>query len=370
MTAPITPTHQHVNVNVQDGTDAAAIPSFAAAAWPTNLDAAVTAYERYHGELASRELSGTDPVLFPIRAQVRPSLESLPAVFDAQLATVRNAARRPGPTAHEYQELELPGSWLFGVENDPEHPRHAEAVALRKEISQRGTLTEHGRKAAEGTIAANKRAAIDTAVTSIVGELDQAEAKVRAQQASTRIKPKTEDINSAVSLAGQLEHLSPKHGSAILAEYITDLALAKNAHGAAAILPMLKSMFDDPKSGWAQDEGLHLLIQRAERLTSTWQGTVTAARLERIAKTRVDLSEYIGMLTDPAYEGMSLVDNEGNHRLFPEQAAPTDRLGDAQRLIEAKRATSIRIGGPTPEQRERDRQARRAMIAAAEQGDE
>ena len=320
---------------------AGAIP-FDAAPWPENLDTAVAAYEQDQNAIASKELEGSDPVLYPIRSKVRPSVEPLLGAFDAQLADVENRHRRPGPTGDEQNELNH--GRLRGADSDV-HSYHKEWLALQAAIAQRGTMTAHGYEQAKRDIAANRKAAVTAALEDVRKDLDVADAVTRAQRDDTRLKPTAEDVETAVDLMLRLERTTPKHGTAILAEWIADAAKAKDAAKAAAVLPMLKSLHDG-EGPWRGSPELRSLVERVERLTRTWQGTVFAARLERIAQTRYDLDEYAKvMLGAPADRGLAeFIDGDGNPRLFPEEPEPVRRVYEPRaprkpvRMLRSKRA--------------------------------
>src|SRR5213079_2923837 len=85
--------------------DEVSMPPLDAAPWPEHLDVAVGAYVAQQATIAERELDGSDPLVHPIRAKVRPSVEPLLGAFDAQLAKAENQHRAPGPTADEQAEL-------------------------------------------------------------------------------------------------------------------------------------------------------------------------------------------------------------------------------------------------------------------------
>lgn len=288
-----------------------------AAPMPADLDGAVEAHEAYHDGLALKELDGSDRMLHPIRTSVRPSVEPVLAEFDAQLASVKNQVRAPGMTADEMRDLT--GQGRLSAAGSETSPDHQEWLALQAHIAQRGTLTGHGFAKAKADIAAKRKAALDDAFGKVRVRLDEAEASVRRQQAETRPKPKDEDVQAAIGLMVQLGMTNPAHGSPILAEFVADAARAMDAPRAAAALPMLKSLYET-EGPWRGSPELLGLIGKAERVSRTWQGTVTAARLERIKRTRHDLNQY----EQEVAEGVSY-EVEGVPRLFPEEPEPVRR---------------------------------------------
>jgi len=306
-----------------------------AAPWPEHLDEAVGAYVTQQATIADRELDGSDPLLYPIRSKVRASVEPLLGAFDAQLVRAENQHGKPGPTADEQAELNL--GRLEGGDSEL-HPYHNEWLALQVRIAERGTMTDKGYADTKRNIAANRKGAVAAALKSLHEEIAAAEAKVQAQRAATRVVPKPADVQAAVDVMLQLERTTPTHGAPILAEYIVDVAQAKDPAKAAAILPMLKSLYEAGDL-WRGSAELKGLIETAEKLTRTWEQTVTAARLERIARTRWELAEYAKAVTlDPADRESAfsgLVDGEGNPRLFPDEPAPT-RSGDVSAPPKAK----------------------------------
>src|SRR5437660_8943618 len=64
-----------------------------ASPWPADYDEVLAAHATYHNNLASMQLDGTDPVLYPIRSRVRDTVDPVAEAFAEQLAEAEKHAR-------------------------------------------------------------------------------------------------------------------------------------------------------------------------------------------------------------------------------------------------------------------------------------
>lgn len=229
-----------------------------AAGYPADLGIAVDNFEQAATEAAAESVKDIDPVFGAIASDVPDTCASVMAEFKAHLAAIEAQYHVPNPRP--------------GQQKPPAyHERRQAVLEARKKV-------------------------MDSSLKIWRDKLTQLEASAKGilQSGFERSKPRPQDIADVNALGQRLGMLSARHGLPVIAEAVREAAINGNSRSAVAMLPLLRSLYDEGHGDWRGHGDLAQLIGMAEKLTSTAHTKVAQVRLERVRRFRYDLEQYVG----------------------------------------------------------------------------